>query len=103
MSMLFTGNYGCPDLSIVFFFRRLFLCPFQEAFQLPAAARVLELADGLGLDLADPLSRQAESFADLFESVGLPVSDSEAELQDLLLRIAQCVEHLVDAILEHFL
>ena len=41
----------------------------DEAAQFVAAARVLELAQGLGLDLADALACDVELLAHLFQSV----------------------------------
>jgi hypothetical protein len=59
---------------------------------------VLELADGLGLDLADALAGDLEDAADLFEGVGVAVADAVAELDDLALAVGQRLEHLLDAL-----
>ncbi len=61
----------------------------EEAFELAGADRVLELADGLGLDLADALAGDFEDLADLFERVGVAVADAVAELDDLALAVGQ--------------
>jgi hypothetical protein len=53
---------------------------------------VLELADGLGLDLADALAGDLEDPADLLERVGVAVADAVAELDDLALAEGQRVE-----------
>src|SRR5579863_5779321 len=57
----------------------------QEAAQLAAAARVLELAQGLGLDLADALAGDGELLTDLFQGVVGVHADAEAHAQDALL------------------
>src|SRR6478672_13441937 len=68
------GSSGKPPGSIV-----------QEAPQLPAAARVLELAQRLRLDLADALAGDGELLADLLEGVVGVHADAEAHAQDALL------------------
>ena len=40
-----------------------------------------QLAQRLGLDLTDPLARQVELLADLFERAGLARHETEAESQ----------------------
>ena len=75
----------------------------QESFQFSGADGVLELADGLGLDLADALARDFEDAADLFERVGVAVADAVAQLDDLALAVGQRLEDDVDPVLEHFL
>src|SRR5579871_2554767 len=73
----------------------------EEALQLPAANRVLELADCLGLDLADALARHLEDPADFLQGVRVPVAQAVAELDDLPLTVGQGLEHLLDLVLEH--
>ena len=41
-----------------------------------------QLAERLGLDLADPLAGDVELLADLLEGPGPPVLEPEAELED---------------------
>ena len=64
---------------------------------------MLQLADGLGLDLADALAGDLEDPADLFERVGVAVADAVAQLDDLALAVGQRLEHLLDLVLEHLL
>src|SRR5262245_48969986 len=75
--------------------------PIDKSLQLAGPHRVLKLADGLGLDLADALARDLEDPADLFEGVCVPVADAVAELDDLTLAVSERAEHLLDALLEH--
>src|SRR5579883_1594369 len=51
-----------------------------------------ELAQGLALDLADALARQAEALADLLERLGLLVVQAEAHAQDRRLALVHLVE-----------
>jgi hypothetical protein len=64
---------------------------------------MLQLADGLGLDLPDALAGDLEDAADLFERVGVAVADAVAQLDDLALAVGQRLEHLLDLVLEHLL
>src|SRR6185437_10763897 len=57
----------------------------QEAAQLAAAARMLELAERLRLDLADALAGDRELLADLFQRVVGVHADAEAHAQHALL------------------
>src|SRR5688500_2697274 len=75
----------------------------QEAFQLARPDRVLQLADGLCLDLANALARHLEDAADLFERVGVAVADAVAELDDFALAVRQGLQHLLDLVLQHLL
>ncbi len=75
----------------------------QEAFEFSGADGVLELADGLGLDLADALAGDFEDAADLFERVGVAVADAVTQLDNLALAVGERLEDDVDAVLEHFL
>src|SRR5271167_4615332 len=65
----------------------------QEAPQLSAAARVLELAQGLGLDLADALAGHRELLADLFERVVGVHADAEAHAEHALLARGERGKH----------
>src|SRR3954470_24726554 len=61
----------------------------QKTSQLAASARMLELAQRLGLDLADTLARHRELLADLFQRVVGVHADAEAHAQDALLARGQ--------------
>src|SRR5438105_4795138 len=61
----------------------------QKAAQLARAAGVLELAQRLGLDLADALARDGELLADLFQSMVGIHADAEAHAQHALLAWGQ--------------
>ena len=60
--------------------------PLQERLELAAAAGVAELAEGLRLDLADPLAGDLEALAHFLERVLRAVADAEAHLDDALPR-----------------
>ena len=53
-----------------------------------------ELAQGLGLDLADTLTGDIELLAHLFQGAGAAVHDAEAQLKNLLFPGGQGVQHL---------
>src|SRR5688500_19340229 len=67
----------------------------QEASQLLAAARMPELAQRLGLDLADALARDVELLADFLERVVGRQVDAEAHAQHLRLARGQLAQHAV--------
>ncbi len=67
----------------------------QIIFQLPAAARMAQAAQGAAFDLADALAGQAELLADLFQRVALAVYQAEAQAQDALLTRGQRAQHLL--------
>jgi hypothetical protein len=71
------------------------LCRAQSlsVTELLAAARVAQLAERLGLDLADALAGDLEVLADLFEGVVALLADAEAHAQDLLLARRERLEH----------
>jgi len=65
---------------------RLFLISVvEEASELPAPRRVLQLAQRLRLDLADTLAGHGELLADLLEGVVGVHADAEAHAQHALL------------------
>src|SRR5437879_4963609 len=67
----------------------------QEAPELLRARRMTELAQGLGLDLSNPLARDGEVLPDLFQRVLAAVGEAEAQPQHLLLARRERVEDLV--------
>ena len=62
----------------------------QEVLQLLAAGGVAELAQGLGLDLADALTGDVKFLAHFLQGTGAAVLNAEAELQHLLLSGRRC-------------
>ena len=54
----------------------------QVVLQLAAAGRVAQLAQGFGLDLADPLAGDVEFLAHFLKGAGPAVLETEAELED---------------------
>ncbi len=65
-----------------------------ERFQLPAAARVLELPEGLGLDLADALAGDLELLADFIQDQETVSPDDAASYQLLRERIVEVLSEL---------
>src|SRR5690606_6431253 len=66
----------------------------DEGAQALGAARVAELAQRLGLDLADTLTGHLEVLTDLLEGVIALRADAEAHAQDLLLTRGEGGQHL---------
>src|SRR5207244_1824737 len=77
--------------------------PAEKTFELLAAHRVLQLADGLGFDLPDPLAGDLEDTAHLFERVGVAVPQPVAQADDLPLAIRQGFEQSFDLVPQHAL
>src|SRR6201995_2743786 len=65
----------------------------EEAAQLSASARMLQLAQRLGLDLADALAGHRELLADFLQRVVGVHADAEAHAQHALLARRQRGEH----------
>src|SRR5438128_12562380 len=76
------GKVAAPALSIV-----------EEGPEYPRPARVLELAQRLGLDLADALARHRELQAHLFQRVVGAHADAEAHAQHALFAWRQGRQH----------
>src|SRR5262245_12214270 len=68
----------------------------QKAFQMNAADRVLQLADGFGLDLSHALARDLEDAANLFQRVGVAVLQAIAKTDDLALAPREGLEQAFD-------
>src|SRR6187399_2867086 len=72
----------------------------EVVLELAAAGRMAELAQRLGLDLADAFAGDVELLADLFEGPGTPVLEAEPELQHAPLATGQRVQDRLDLLLE---
>src|SRR5436309_8921140 len=72
----------------------------QERLQLLGAGRMPQLAQGLRLDLPDPLPCDVKGAADLLERVLGALPDPETHLQDLLLPGRQGLQHAARLVLE---
>src|SRR5919108_4217660 len=68
---------------------------FEKAPQFLRARWVAELAERLGLDLADALARDREILTDLLQRMLAAVGQTEAEAQHLLLAGGEGVQYLV--------
>ena len=64
-------------------------------------ARVTQLAQGGGLDLADPLAGETHPAADLFQCPRLVVDESEAQLDHAPLARAQGGKDVLHLVAEH--
>src|SRR5205809_5639117 len=73
---------------------------FQVVLQLAAPARVTQLAQRLRLDLADPLARDVELAAHLFERACPSVLETEAQLKHPALATGQSFEDALHLLLE---
>src|SRR6185436_9649169 len=72
----------------------------EVVLELAAAGRVAQLAQRLGLDLADPLAGDVELLADLLEGPRPAVLEAEPELEHASFAARQRVEHRLDLLLE---
>src|ERR1044072_3208138 len=72
----------------------------QEGLELARAGRMAQLAQGLGLDLADALAGDREVLAHLFQGVLAAVAQAEAHLDDLLLARGEGLEQGLGLVLE---
>src|SRR4051794_6764147 len=73
---------------------------FEVVLELPAPARVPQLAQRLRLDLADALTGDVELLADLLERACAPVLEAEPQLEDTTLAAGQRVEDGFDLLLQ---
>jgi hypothetical protein len=64
---------------------------------------VLHLADGLRLDLANPLARHLEDFAHLFERICVSVADAVAQPDNLALTVRERIENALNLVPQHLL
>src|SRR5206468_4333532 len=75
----------------------------EEAFELAAADRMLQLANGLGFDLPNAFAGHFEYSANFFERVSVTVTEAVTQLDDLALAVGERFQDLLDLFLEHFL
>src|SRR5260221_14431304 len=68
----------------------------QKSFELLASHGVLQLANGFGFNLPHPLPRALEDAADLFQRVGVAVSQAVPQTNDLPLAVGERLEEMVD-------
>src|ERR1700686_2840333 len=73
----------------------------QIVAELLRARGVAELAQSLGLDLADALPGHPESFPHFFQRALVPVTEPEAELEHTPLARGQRVEKILDIQVQH--
>src|SRR5690606_38742080 len=75
----------------------------EEADQVLAAARLLQLAHRLGFDLADSLAGDLEDVPHLFECVAVTIAQAVTQLDDLALAVGEALEDVGDAVFQHLL
>src|SRR6478736_3806567 len=75
----------------------------EVVLELAAPGRVAQLAERLGLDLADALAGDVELLADLLEGAGTPVLEAEPELEHAPLATGQRVKDRLDLLLEELM
>ena len=63
----------------------------EEADQGAGAVGLLQLADGLGFDLADAFAGDGEDLADFFQRVGVAVGQAVAQAEDFPLAVVEVV------------
>src|SRR5207247_1736588 len=90
--MLGCGDVGHPTLPLPHAVCRL----EEEALQRPGSRDVTQPSQRLFLDLADPLARDAQQRADLFEGHRLLPFEAEVEPQDLRLAVLERREHFLN-------
>src|SRR5690606_37625954 len=69
---------------------------FEEALELVSPTRVTQLAQRLGLDLADPLAGDVELLADFLQRVVGAHLDAEAHPQHLRFERGEGIQHFLD-------
>src|SRR5437016_14593318 len=74
---------------------------FDEIFQALASRRMAQLAQRLGLDLADPLAGHPELPADLLQRPGKAIIEPEAQLQHVALATRERFQHVLQLLLQH--
>src|SRR5215212_5795714 len=73
---------------------------FEVILELAAAGGVAELAERLGLDLADPFAGDVELLADFLEGPRAPVLEAEAQLEHPSLAACQRVQNALHLLLQ---
>src|SRR5205807_8392787 len=77
--------------------------PIEVAPQLAAVGGVAQLAERLGLDLADALARDAELAPDLLQRAEAAVLQAVAQLDDAALAVGEALQRVADLALEELL
>src|SRR5690242_9055011 len=75
----------------------------EEPNQFATAARLLQLANCLRLDLANALPGNLENMTDFFQRVAVTVAQAVTQLDDLAFTIAERLKDLRDLAAKHFL
>ena len=63
---------------------------------------MLKFFDGLGFDLADAFAGDLEYSSDLFERVGVSITDTVSQFYNFSFAIGQGFQHFFDSVFEHF-
>src|SRR6185312_5495718 len=100
-SNLEQAGYEPAALTVELWARTILRRPsFEKRAKFARPRRVPQLAQRLGLDLADALAGDGEALADLFERVLAAVADAEAHLDHLFLARRQRLQHRLGLFLE---
>src|SRR6185312_4571835 len=100
-SNLEQAGYEPAALTVELWARTILRRPsFEKRAKFARPRRVPQLAQRLGLDLADALAGDGEALADLFERVLAAVADAEAHLDHLLLARRQRLQHRLGLFLQ---
>src|SRR5512132_161813 len=73
---------------------------FKETFQLPNAGWMPHFAQGLCLDLADPLASNLELSPYFFQCAAVPVDETKSLLEDLPFSVRERFQNILDFFLE---
>ena len=73
----------------------------DESFEFADTRGVAHFTQGLGLDLADALTRHLELAADFLEGAAVAILEAEALFEHLAFAFGESVQHILDLILEH--
>ena len=64
---------------------------------------MLQLADGLCLDLPNPLTGHLEDLAHLLKSIGIPISKAVAQLDNLAFPVGKRTKNISKLFLQHLM
>src|SRR5205823_5221516 len=75
----------------------------QVVFELAAAAWMAQLAQSLGLDLANTLTSHVKLFTNLFQSATATIVQTKAQLQNLTLTLGQAIKNILHLLFEQLM
>ena len=75
---------------------------FQESLQLSTANRMLQFTNSFGFNLSYAFAGNLEDSAHFLQGVGIAVTQTISQLDDLSLTVRKCLQDSVNFVLEHF-